>query len=459
VRCAKSRLSRSLPKKPCPIAALRLHVRESSSQFTRNIFILTAVTLTAKRMKRICLLALSLIATAVVHAQREEGHSTAPPPENLTFLTDEYVHTPKCTFSFGMRSLSGSKTSFSGRGQILPSSDTIYIGGLTGTSEDRSYHDGTVLVDARTITIDDGNGGTIAVPATPDGKTNTWSFLGTDQVTPDGNIAMHMYSADLADTGVRSKNGSNSIGIEMQVARDMGKLGTRFDWSLVGGMSLNDIRSKLRSSVPATMTTTTDIYSLFGASVPTSLPYTAPSSAEQNVVDASGNTVLNDDGSTRTETVDTTTLLGNEPLSRSVTSSAEEARVMNTWKVKGAYYTFRAGPTVSMSLTPSFRATVSAGVSLVYSGSTYTVIQELTPPTGDTITSTVSSSQNHFLPGYYADANVEWWLSETAGFYAGAVYQNNGNFTQTVKTDTADYSTKVDLSSLAGLRAGLNIRF
>ena len=83
----------------------------------------------------------------------------------------------------------------------------------------------------------------------------------------------------------------------------------------------------------------------------------------------------------------------------------------------------------------------------------------IAPATGDAINLTESDSANHFLPGYYADANLEYWITDTTGFYAGAVYQNTGDFKQEVKTDTADFTTKVDMSSLSGLRAGMNFRF
>jgi hypothetical protein len=43
--------------------------------------------------------------------------------------------------------------------------------------------------------------------------------------------------------------------------------------------------------------------------------------------------------------------------------------------------------------------------------------------------------------------------------YAGGVYQNNGTYTQRIDSETADYATRVDLSSMTGFRAGMNYRF
>jgi len=39
------------------------------------------------------------------------------------------------------------------------------------------------------------------------------------------------------------------------------------------------------------------------------------------------------------------------------------------------------------------------------------------------------------------------------------VYQNSGDYLQTINTDTTSYLTKVDLSSLQGFRFGVNFRF
>jgi len=410
------------------------------------------------RMKRTSLLVFAFLGSVALRAQNETDHPTAPPPENLTFLTDEYIYIPKYKFSLGLRALSGAKTSFSGRAVIASPLDSI--GAATGTGFDRIYHDGTVSPDTRTVSTDDGNGGSVNVPIGPDGKTNTWTYFDAAQVTPTGNIAMNSYSADMNVAGPRTKDANNAYGFEVVVARDMGKLGTHFEWNLAGGFSLNDLSSGLRTAVPANITTTTDVYSLYGAPAPVA-PFSGISTASsQAVVDANGNAILNGDGTVKTVSPDTVTLLGSEPLSRNVSAPVTDTTsVINSWKIKGAYFTFRAGPTLLLPLTSHLRASVSVGAALVYAGTTYTVRQQFTPATGDAINFTESDSANHFLPGYYADANVEYWLTDTAGFYAGAVYQNTGDFKQEVKTDTADFTTKVDMSSLAGLRAGINFKF
>jgi hypothetical protein len=54
---------------------------------------------------------------------------------------------------------------------------------------------------------------------------------------------------------------------------------------------------------------------------------------------------------------------------------------------------------------------------------------------------------------------VQFDLTERTGFYAGAVFQSSGSYTQTVDSANAHYSTKIDLANQSGVRAGLSIRF
>ena len=151
--------------------------------------------------------------------------------------------------------------------------------------------------------------------------------------------------------------------------------------------------------VRANLTTITDVYSLFGQTPPDA-PYTSPSSSTTTVVDASGNPLLNDDGTSRTVTTDTSVLIGNEPAARFTGTALDNSSVTNHWKLRGAYYTFRAGPTVMLPVSSRLKATVSLGAAMVYSGSTYTVTQTFTPSAGADISDTSTSNAYKILPGY-----------------------------------------------------------
>jgi hypothetical protein len=96
---------------------------------------------------------------------------------------------------------------------------------------------------------------------------------------------------------------------------------------------------------------------------------------------------------------------------------------------------------------------------MVYSGTSYTVTQTLDTPLGADVVDTSTNTSNKILPGYFADATIQFDVTERAGFYAGAVFQSAGNYTQSLDTANSHYATKIDLSNQSGFRAGMSIRF
>lgn len=417
------------------------------------------------KLLRLALVAFAASAT-LAFAQDDDEARRAPPVEIPDFSNiDEYIYEPKSTVIFGFRYVSGAKTSFAGQGRIPAPEDP---GAATGGNLNRVYHDGAVQPDGRTVVRTDSSGNPVIDPETsgqffdpiaPDGKTNSWNYSDAKQLLSPGYVAFHTYSADVIDTTVRETKTGATPGMDIAMHRDMGKLfGGRVAWQLTAGMSINDLSAEKRDSVAARLSVLTDLYSLYG-NTPPAAPYTAPSTGTETSLDASGNPVLNDDGTTQTITVDTTVLLGNEPASRTITTTTDSTSVTNRWKLKGAYYTFRAGPTIWIPITTRLRASLSAGAALVYAGSSYTVTQSFQPELGAEISETDTEAAYKLLPGYYADASLQFDLTERTGFYAGAVFQSAGSYTQQIDTDNAKYTTKVDLGNQSGVRAGMAIRF
>ena len=411
-------------------------------------------------------LALFAFASTLTVAHAQDDERRAPPVEIPDFSNlDEYIYEPKSTVTFGFRYLSGAKTSFSGHGTIpAPENPNAE----KGANLSRVYHDGAVQPDGRTVARLGSGGNPILDPQTntpvfdpvaPDGRTNTWNYTDASQLDANGYVRFNSYSAEVVDPTVRKKDGPSASGMDIAMSRDMGKLfGGRLPWTLTAGMSINDISTSLNDHVRATVTTVSDYYSLFGQTPPAA-PYSSPSSSTTTVLDASGNIAVAEDGSTGVITVDTSVLIGNEPAHRTRTPFTDEVSVNNHWKVKGAYYTFRLGPTVWLPITKRLNANISAGAALVYSGTNYTVTQTFAPALGAEISDTSTNDAYKILPGYYADANLQFDLTERTGFYAGAVFQSAGSYTQTVDTTNSHYSTKIDLAGQSGLRAGMSIRF
>jgi hypothetical protein len=391
-------------------------------------------------------LVFSLCAFAACSLRAQEERQ-APPTEIPDFSNlDEYIYVPKSTLQFGFRNLSGPKTSFSGKGKLLA---TENIGTATNANETRAYHDGSVSADTRTTTVDNGDGTSTSAPVPNDGKTNTWAYSADKQLV-DGYMAFHTYSASITDTTVREQNAGRTSGVELSVAYDMGKAFKRFDWSIIAGVGLNDIASSTTGTVNAEITRVTDTYSLFGQ-LPPVAPYSAPSSATT--------TVTNSDGTTSSDTADTSVLLGNKPVDRTTLVTSDSTSVHNRWKLKGAYFTMRAGPSLTMQLTSRLKASVSAGLAVVYAGTTYSVDESFLPDTGAELKDSAKDDASKFLVGYYADATLQFDVTERTGFYVGAVYQATGSYDQTIATANANYTTKIDLNNLNGLRAGMTFRF
>lgn len=376
-----------------------------------------------------CAACVLLIAFVQVRAQQdvdEEVDDFKP-----TLDDDMILYTQKFAFKLGFRDISGAKSGFSGSGHINSRSS---IGDATGVVA-RTYHDGAVYLDGRYSTDPAGR----TQPISPDGKSNQWTYFSESQAAINGLMMMHTYSAAITDFE-RTKNPSGSFGVDLSIEREMGKLfGDKIKWGVIGGVSINGLSVTAGSTLPITLTTVTDYYSLFGQAAPTA-PHTSSDSVG---------------------TVDSTVLIGNEPLARTTTITTKDAAVTNVARLKGAYMTFRAGPTLFIPITEKFSGTIAAGLALAYTGTTYEMTQTYIPDTGDQLVQTIRDGASNLLPGFFVDANVQYSFTDTAGLYLGAVYQNTGSFDQTIEDADTDskYTTHVDLSKLQGIRAGVSFRF
>ena len=410
-------------------------------------------------------LTLSVIAFGLARAQDEERQQ--PPTEIPDFSNlDEFIYEPKSILNISLRHLSSAKTTFFGHGSIASTLDEPGL--ATGVNLTRHYHDGTVEGDqrvaGRTDTSgnplkDSASGAQIFYSVAQDGRTNKWAYSDPRQITDNGYIVYHTYTADVIDDTRREKDTTSTNGLDLSVAHDMGKLiGSKITWNLIAGMSINDLSSDRMDPVRARVAAQSDYFSLFGATPPAP-PYSSPSTANVNLLTAAGTPLTTDDGTAQTTTADTTILISNEPAARILSTTTDGTSVLNRWKLKGAFYTFRAGPTVNLPLFWRLHASLSFGPALVYAGTSYMVTQVLQPEIGSAISDTASNVSYKLIPGYFADAALAIDLSERTGFFAAAVYQSAGNYTQSLDNSSAHYSTKVDLSNMNGLRAGMSYRF
>ena len=385
--------------------------------------------------------------------QNQKAPEEIPDFSNL----NEYVYQPKTTLNMGVRNLSGVKASFAGNG-IIPIPDAEVEIDPTLVNVAHTYHDGAVGPDGRSLAINNGDGTNTAILANPDGKTNTYGYASATQVTPDDLMTFHDYSSTSPGVNV-NQAGKRNNGIEVSASRDMGKIGKHISWSIFGGISINDIQAATFQAVKSNITTTTDTYDLFGQS-PIAAGTSSPSNTSVAVNDSEGNQIIGPDGSGVTQSIANTGLLGNVPLARSVTTATDSTTVVDHFKLHGAYFTFRMGPSIIYSFNDHLKFSVSAGPAIIYAGSTYDVTQVMTPPTGDPIVVDIFDRTQKLVPAYYVDATVQYDLTDRTGFYLGGVFQNGGSYLQTAGSAIdGTYTTKVDFSDQNGLRTGLTFKF
>jgi len=384
-------------------------------------------------MRIAVLLAVGLAVTAsLVHAQSDDDDDDM----------DYYPLVPTGrSLRYGLRYVGGPKIAFKNVGAVPVNIAIVDPTSLSG----HGYNDGYVNPDART----DSNGRPLN-----DGLTNTWQVNYASQITSDGNIAEHLYSTSSVGTALNGKSLS-AAGWELQAGRSLGKIARKVDISLVAGISFSSINGKTDATIPAQLTTLTDVYSLNGQGAPSTLPYSAPTTpAYISLVDVNGNPVLGPDGTPQTQAVATSLLLGRQPISRTTTTGA--TTVKGHWQVKGAYYTFRVGPMIQIPITERLKVSFGTGAALSYVGSDYIVDEEI--ELDEVVTPVQTAELDHrnlVLPAFYADLDAEYWLTERSGFYVGATYQRSKSFEQTLGGRTAT----IDLGTASGVTTGLTLRF
>jgi hypothetical protein len=415
------------------------------------------------RKKSLLLLA-ALASVTSLRAADDDKPAPQAPPENLYFNTDEFVYIPQFTFTYGYRVLSGAKTNFRGYGSVGNYNIDPYLKDIT-TVITRSYQDGGVGIDQRRTSSGTAIGS--------DGMTNNWTYNYIGQEATAGYIAFHSYTASVEDTGDIAKGNGNEFGMDINCARDVGKIG-RVLVGLNFGVGLNDLTQGSTRNFDAKVHVIEDLYWLNGAAAPgagTGTTYTSPNYNSKPVYGPNGEVVYVDTTSStagnQTVLVNDTVLIGNTPSARNEYDLP--GTIKNTFKVKGSFVTFRLGPTFMLPVTAKLHFSLSFGAAVAYIGSNYTVDSAFTPDLGldadknpvtiDPLTHTTVGYEKTFTAGYFCDANVEYWLTERTGFYAGAIFQNSGHYSQTIKTDTSQYSSRVDLSSMNGLRSGMSYRF
>jgi hypothetical protein len=166
---------------------------------------------------------------------------------------------------------------------------------------------------------------------------------------------------------------------------------------------------------------------------------------------------------TATQSVTEQILIGNAPLSRTLDTTLIDTT--NRYFTEGAYYTLRAGPTVTLPFAQHWKLNMSVGPALLYSGSTFNVLEDLQVATGVVFTYLYQKENNRVVPGYYVDLNLEYQLTDTAGFYMGGLYEGGGSYKPAAAQRHGPngtplfYTSKIDFGSQEGVKGGMTVRF
>lgn len=407
------------------------------------------------------LLAASLSVTLLHAADEEDEYS----PELGIYAS------AKNSIKFGFRMVGGAKVHFGNLGNVpfasivAPASDgevnRKYSNGIVNKDALRTQlanlggpeinADGTLVpvVNGRYNTTQPAADGTVTITgdflAFKAGQTRSWNYNSDSQVVP-GGIRMDSFSATSDGANFEGKKQSSS-GIEFQLERVLGKLGGKWEVSIVGGIALSGISNKQSGNVHSTLRTLSDTFSLLGQPAP---PINSLGQPTFIGFDLGG-------GAENPSGTETTTPLASVPSTRTDTSAVGAANVAGVWRIKGAYYTMKVGPEVRTNFTKDFGMSASIGVAGAYVGTNYSAIETLTV---DGIASPIVSNEppstlNKFLPGYYANIDALWQANERTGFFAGISYEQFGDYNQSFGGRTA----KIDLGGTAGVRGGISIKF
>lgn len=366
------------------------------------------------------------------------------------------------TISVGARSISKTAdVTFSNLGTVAANRS------VSLADESKIYNDGQVLIDAPRTTEFDLNGNVYTVPGTrfdttrydengnvvvsgnyiayTPGVSRSWAYSSSDQVTADGRIGMSVFSAT-SDGASAKDDGTASTGVEIALGRRLGRLSPGIEWGLSASVGLSDFNRKASGRVASTLHAITDYYSLNGQPAPEP-PYTAPTFAD--LLDADGNVLA-------TGTYETTTVISTTPTNRTETSTPGAAQIDGNWRLKGAYYLMRLGPSLRARLGEKFAFSASAGVAGALVGATYRAEEKLLI-TGltDSIDTTEESTRDEFITGFYGEVTAEYWFTPRTGIYAGLSYESLDKFEQMVGSRRAE----VDLGASTGFRIGVITRF
>jgi hypothetical protein len=381
-----------------------------------------------------------------------------------TGIPMQFLETSPWTVSAGLRfSTTGASVAFGELGNVT---SNLTVAPLGSGAVQRLYHDGGVGMDGARNNETDAAGNVFSTPGgryagrtvdsagnesfigdylsyTAD-RTRNWGYQTAGQIGGDGRLALNVFSAQSSGATAAAEAGASG-GFEISVNRRLRRFGKRAEFGITGMFGMNDIDAATSGSIRANLVALTDYYRLY-APAPEA-PYTGP--VFQDLKDAAGNVIL-------VNGQEITVPLGDFPDERRTNTTINGANILGNWKINGAYYVFRVGPSVRIFITNRLALSFDAGLATAFVGSQFQVEESIQLDTLDNpISTTETGEKTDFLMGFYGAGAVEYWMTDRTNAHAGAAYESLDRYQQSISGRTAD----IDIGSTITVRLGLTTRF
>jgi hypothetical protein len=294
--------------------------------------------------------------------------------------------------------------------------------------------------------------------------TRGWSYTSPSQIGESGGapyVDMSNYAVTPAG-GSAQAEGDSSRGIELQFGRII-KRYKRVEWGFNLSAGVSDINVKTTQQIRANLIKTTDRYAIRPTDSngnvvnAASFPNSFYNSGADNVTIEAFTVVTGAATSERYDYISEQTKFLDyaNPLLSDVVSYGN-ADVFGYWQIKGAYYMLRVGPMVRFQTRKNWTISASLGMAGAFAGTRFIADEFiLLDDVAGQLRIREESEEKRFVPGYYADINIERWLTVRTGFYIGYGYEKLGDYTQHLQGRSA----QIDLGSSSGFRFGIITRF
>jgi hypothetical protein len=252
-----------------------------------------------------------------------------------------------------------------------------------------------------------------------------WGYRDASQISGDKLV---MQSSSLAGGAASNDNSPGpQPGFELTYGRELGHA-EHWHWGMEGAFGFTEVTIRDSRPLTGSVNVTRDAYALNGI-IPPVAPYQG---------------TYNGPGAIISDLPD-----------RTVTTLATGATITGSRELDANLFAFKVGPYVEVPLTESWALNFRGGLAVVAVNSEFTY-QETTTISGvGTSTSSGQGSQSDLLVGVYAGGSVSCALSDHFGAFAGAQYQNVGEYVHNLNGRKA----VLDLSKSIFVTIGLSYSY